>query len=122
LHLENSPYAVIALQNSYTISDKQWTEFDPQTDKLEKAVELVKRFPVNNSNAYGSYLMDSSGNQIGYWYSSLRLRTLKVDNEAKKVSIYTDTPWLRDGDGGFGRGIGVGTGSGGSGIGIRFGD
>jgi hypothetical protein len=65
--------------------------------------------------------MDSLGNQIGYWYSSLRLRTLKVDNEAKKVSIYTDTPWLRDGDGGFGRGIGVGTGSGGSGIGIRFG-
>jgi len=122
LHLENSPYAVIALQNSYTISDKQWTEFDPQTDKLEKAVELVKRFPVNYSNAYGSYLMDSLGNQIGYWYSSLRLRTLKVDNEAKKVSIYTDTPWLRDGDGGFGRGIGVGTGSGGSGIGIRFGD
>jgi hypothetical protein len=46
------------------------------------------------------------------------MRTLKVDNESKKVSIYTDTPWLRD-DGGFGTGIGVG--SGGSGIGIRFG-
>ena len=121
LHLENNPYAVIALQNSYTISDKQWREFDPQTAKLEKTVDLVKRFPVNYSNAYGSYLMDSLGNQIGYWYSSLRLRTLKVDNETKKVSIYTDTPWLRDGDGGFGTGIGVGTGSGGSGIGIRFG-
>ena len=118
LHLENSPYAVIALQNNYTISDHQWTEFDPQTDKLEKVVELVKGFPVNYSNAYGSYLNDPAGNQIGYWYSSLRMRTLKVDNESKKVSIYTDTPWLRD-DGGFGTGIGVG--SGGSGIGIRFG-
>lgn len=118
LHLENSPYAVIALQNNYTISDHQWTEFDPQTDKLEKVVELVKRFPVNYSNAYGSYLNDPAGNQIGYWYSSLRMRTLKVDNESKKVSIYTDTPWLRD-DGGFGTGIGIG--SGGSGIGIRFG-
>jgi len=120
LHLENNPYAVIALQNSYTISDKQWREFDPQTAKLEKTVDLVKRFPVNYSNAYGSYLMDSLGNQIGYWYSSLRIRSLKVDNEAKKVSIYTDTPWLRDNERGFGTGIGVGIGSGGSGIGIRL--
>ena len=120
LHLENNPYAVIALQNSYTISDKQWREFDPQTAKLEKTVDLVKRFPVNYSNAYGSYLMDSLGNQIGYWYSSLRIRSLKVDNEAKNVSIYTDTPWLRDNERGFGTGIGVGIGSGGSGIGIRL--
>lgn len=120
LHLENNPYAVIALQNSYSISDKQWTQFDPQTDKLEKLVDLVKEFPVNYSNAYGSYLMDSSGNQIGYWYSSLRIKTLKVDSEAQKVSIYTDTPWLRDDDRGFGRGIGVGIGSGGAGIGIRI--
>ena len=122
LHLENNPYAVIALQNSYTISDKQWTEFDPQTDKLEKTVDLVKEFPVNYSNAYGSYLMDPSGNQIGYWYSSLRLRTIKVDNEARKVSIYTDTPWLREDGRGFGTGIGIGIGSGGGGIGIRLGD
>ena len=119
LYLENNPYAVIALQNSYTISDHQWTEFDPQTDKLEKVVALVKSFPANYSNAYGSYLNDPSGKQIGYWYSSLQMRTLKVDNESKKVSIYTDTPWLRDDD--RGTGIGIGIGSGGSGIGIQFG-
>ncbi len=119
LHLENNPYAVIALQNSYTISDKQWREFDPQTDKLEKVVDLVKKFPMRYSNAYGSYLKDSYGNQIGYWYSSLQIRSLKVDDESKKVSIYTDTPWLRDDDRGHGMGIGIG--SGGSGIGIQFG-
>ena len=121
LYLENNPYAVIALHNSYTISEHQWTEFDPQTDKLEKVVDLIKRFPVNYSNAYGSYLNDPAGNQIGYWYSSLQMRTLKVDNESKKVSIYTDTPWLRDDDREYGTGVGIGVGSGGSGIGIRFG-
>ena len=119
LHLENNPYAVIALLNSYTVSDKQWREFDPQSKKLEKLVDLVKAFPVYYSYAYGSYLKDSQGNQIGYWYSSLRLRTLKVDNEAQKVSIYTDEPWLRDDDRGFGTGVGIGTGRGG--IGIRIG-
>lgn len=123
LNQENNPYAVVALQNGYTISDNRWVEFDPQTDKLEKVVDLVKGFPDNYANAYGSFLKDSAGNQVGYWYSSLALRSLKVDNETRKVSIYTDSPWLRDDDRGFGSGvgIGVGVGSGGSGIGIRIG-
>jgi hypothetical protein len=123
LNQENNPYAVVALQQGYTISDNRWIEFDPQTDKLEKVVDLVKGFPVPYSNAYGSYLKDSKGNQIGYWYSSLPVRSLKVDDETKKVSIYTDSPWLRDDDWGIGTGggIGIGVGTGGSGIGIRIG-
>jgi hypothetical protein len=121
LNQENNPYAVVALQAGYMISDNRWIEFDPQTDKLKKEVDLVKGFPVNYSNAYGSYLMDSMGNQIGYWYSSLPIRSLKVDDETKKVSIYTASPWLNDDDWGFGSGVGIGVGSGGSGIGIRIG-
>jgi hypothetical protein len=86
-------------------------------------VELVKGFPVDYLNAYGSYLRDASGNRIGYWYSSLPLRSLKVDPETKKVSILTDKPWLWDEEGGIGAGVGVGIGigTGGSGIGIHIG-
>ena len=47
LNQENNPYAVVALQKGYTISDPQWREFDPGTDTLEKVVGLVKAFPVN---------------------------------------------------------------------------
>jgi len=123
LNQENNPYAVVALQPGYTISDPQWREFDPQTDTLEKVVELVKGFAADYLNAYGSYLLDANGNRIGYWYSSLPLRSIKVDRETKEVSILTDKPWLRDDERGIGTGvgIGVGVGSGGSGIGIRIG-
>ena len=121
LNQENDPYAIVALQAGYTISDNRWIEFDPQNGKLEKLVDLVKGFPVNYSYAYGSYLMDSKGNQIGYWYSSLPIRSLKVDDQTQKVSIYTASPWLRDDDWDFGTGVGIGVGSGGSGIGIRIG-
>ena len=107
LHLENSPHAVIALHNSFTISSAQWTEFDPQTEKLEKIVDLIKQFPEGNYIAYGADLKDPMGNQVGYWYSNIRLRTLKVDNETQKVSIYTDEPWLRDRRRGFGSGTGI---------------
>ena len=105
LHLENSPHAVIALHESFTISSVQWTEFDPQTEKLEKIVDLIKQFPDGNYVAYGAKLKDPLGNQIGYWYANVLLRTLKVDNETQKVSIYTDEPWLRDRRRGFGSGM-----------------
>ena len=119
LNQENNPYAVAALQNPYMIRDNLWTEFDPKSDKLEKVVELVKRFPVNYSYPYGSYLKDRQGNQVGYWYSSLRMTGINIDNESKKVSIHTEAPWLRDEDWGFETGVGVGSGR--RGGGIRFG-
>jgi hypothetical protein len=122
LNQENNPYAVIALKAPYTLSSSnQWTEFDPDSDKFKKEVGLVEGFPVNYSYSYGSYILDHQGNQIGYWYSSLRLTSIKVDDESKKVSVYTETPWLHDDNWGFGTGIGVGIGSGGSGVGVRIG-
>ena len=127
LNQENNPYAVVALQQGYTISDNRWVEFDPKTDKLEKVVDLVKDFPANYANAYGAYLKDPMGNHVEMcpWHivdeTLQELETLKVDSETKNVSIYTDSPWLRDDDGGFGTGVGIGIGTGGSGIGIRIG-
>ena len=105
LNLENSPYAVMALQERFTLTGKQWQEFDPQSEKLIKIVDLVKQFPDYWYYAYGSYLMDASGNQVGYWYSGLRIRGLKVDHQTQTVSVFTDTPWLRDREREFGRGM-----------------
>lgn len=120
LNQENTPYAVVAIQNSYRIDSVMWREFDPHGGKLKKIVDLVKEFSGESSVTYGSNLRDAQGNPVGYWYSKLRMVGVKVDNEARLVSINTTTPWLRDDDRVYGPGVGVGIGSGGSGIGIRF--
>jgi len=120
LNQENNPYAVVALQNPYRLLlGNMWTEFDPRSGKLEKVVGLVKDFPVNYSYTYGSIINDPMGKQIGYWYSSLRVISIKVDEENRTVSINTGTPWLQDDHGGLGVGFGV-SGSGG-GVGIILG-
>jgi len=121
LNLEKNPWAVIALREPYTVSKRQWTEFDPNSNKFEKLVNLVKDFPFEYSNTYGSIIQDPQGNQVGYWYSSLWMRSITINEESKLVSIYTDNPSLRDDDYGYRPGVGVGVGSGGGGIGIRFG-
>jgi hypothetical protein len=121
LNQENDPYAVAAVKNPYVIRDNLWTEVDPQSDQFKKVVGLVEGFPVNYSYPSGAYLMDHQGNQIGYWYSSLRMTGITVDNATQTVSIRTEMPWLWDDSWGFGSGTGVGIGSGGSGAGIRLG-
>ena len=109
LNQENNPFAVIALQNDYTFNGKNlWREFDPHSDMLKKIVDLVEGFPVYYSRTYGSYITDGRGKKIGYWYSSLRMAGVTVDNETRTVAIRTETPWLWDDeDGPFQRRRGV---------------
>ena len=114
LNQENNPFAVIALHNDYTFRGKHmWREFDPNSEMLKKIVDLVEGFPVYYSRTYGSYILDRQGQKIGYWYSSLRITGITVNNESRTVSIQTETPWLWDDDERRFRNRG-------GGIGIRF--
>ena len=113
LNQENNPYAVVALQDRFRLVGHMWVEFDPRSDKFEKVIGLIKFSAVSYAPPYGFNIHDHTGNQIGYWFSSLALRSLKIDDPYQRVSIYTDMPWLRDDDrpiDGFGIGVGRGGG------------
>ena len=120
---ENNPYAVVGLLKQYFIKDPDWRPLDPNSATYEKVIDLVKSFPDYYSYAYGSYILDPQGGQIGMWYSSLPPPGVSVNPETKRVSINAARPWLRDDRGwwrrgGGGVGVGIGTGSGG---GVRIG-
>ena len=117
---ENSPYAVVGLQQPYRLEDINWKEVDPNSKTFEKVIGLVQGFPVRGSFTYGAYILDPQAQQIGMWYSSLNAG-IKVNPETKLVSINAAMPWVDDNDGGYGSGVGVGIGSGGGGIGVRLG-
>lgn len=120
---ENYPYAVAGLKKPYFIESFDWRPLDPNSDKFEKVIDLVKDFPRGFSQPYGSYILNPQGERIGMWYSSLAPPGIVVDPETNRVSINAARPWLRDDDvwlrNGGGVGIGIGTGSG-VGIGISF--
>ena len=97
LYLENSPYAVVGLNPEYRIEDISWTEVEPGSEVFGKVVGLVESFPVPGSRTYGAYILDSKGERIGVWYSSMGAG-ITVDPDSKVVSITTGTPWMH-GDG-----------------------
>ena len=123
LNQENNPYAVVGLEQDYTIQDKMWTPVDPNSKTFEKVVGLVQSFPVPGGFTYGAYIIDPGGRTIGVWYSSMGAG-VRVNPESKLVSIATGTPWIQDNGlygSGVGIGIGGGSGGGGGGVGIRLG-
>lgn len=97
LYLEDSPYAVLGLNREYRLEDISWTEVEPSSEVFRKVVGLVESFPVPGSRTYGAYILDSKGERIGVWYSSMSAG-ITVDPDTKVVSITTGTPWMH-GDG-----------------------
>jgi len=122
---ENNPYAVVGLKKPHFVKDFDYRPVDPNSDKFEKVIDLVKGFPRGFTQPYGSYILNPQGERIGMWYSTLGAPGIKVDPETYRVSLNAARPWLEDDDGWWlgrgGTGVGIGIGSGGSGIGVNMG-
>lgn len=95
LNQENNPFGVLGLDREYRFEGgPMWGLLDPDSATFKKVVGLVQSFPAKGSITSGFGIMDSSGRQIGVWFSSL-IAGVAVDDAAKTVSVSTPTPWLR---------------------------
>ena len=85
-NLENNPCAVIGLRKEYNVDNILWTLVRPGTEEFKKVVELVRRFPMSNSPAFGGYILDAKGSTIGEYYSSAGAGVV-VNDEARSVLL-----------------------------------
>jgi hypothetical protein len=88
-NLKNNPCAIIGLQKDYTVDDIIWKEISPGSNEFNHVIDLVKRFPMASSPAFGAYILDSQGNIIGVYYSSA-MAGVTVNKESKTVSLAID--------------------------------
>ena len=86
MNLENDPCAVIGLKKDYAVHDILWKRVSSDFKELKDVVELVKRFPMAASPAFGAYILDSKGNNIGVYYSSVGAG-VTVSKERKTVDL-----------------------------------
>jgi hypothetical protein len=86
MNLKNDPCAVIGLKKDYAIHDIQWKKLPPDSNEFKNVIELVKRFPMAGSTAFGAYILDSQENTIGVYYSGIT-SGVTVNKESKTLSL-----------------------------------
>jgi hypothetical protein len=86
MNLKNDPCAVVGLQKDYAIHDIQWKKIPPDSNEFKNVIELVKRFPMAGSPAFGAYILDPQKNTIGVYYSSASIG-VTVNKESKTLSL-----------------------------------
>jgi len=90
----NNPYAIVAIDPQYTLKDRLWTRFTPDSETLKKLMDAL--YEDYNLSPYGAYIVDHRGRRIGLWYSAIQWAAVRVDEEARTIDIVPDTPYLRD--------------------------
>jgi len=87
----NSPYVIIGVDPKYDAESEMWREVDPNTDEFKNATKWV--WEDWDYNAYGSYILDPSGNRVGVCYTSIRTVVVKF-GENNRVMVIPHTPFL----------------------------
>ena len=87
----NETYAIMGLDPKYRLRSKFWREVEPNTEEFRGLASRM--WEDYNRYRYGANLLDSDGNKIGVWYSSVYIANISfhADNEVKVRML---SPWL----------------------------
>ena len=88
--VNNRHYAIVGLDPGWELRSRIWRQIDPQTEKFQEAVKYM--WEIENKPPYqarGSHIIDSQGNKVGVYYSSL-YATVKFGPD-NQIQIMTDT-------------------------------
>jgi hypothetical protein len=87
---DNMPYAIIGIDQDYTVPSKYWIRFDPEPEKLKKMAGNM--YGKHQYNPYGYHILDPEGTIIGIWFSSVRQPSVGVDPENLTVEVLFRNP------------------------------
>jgi len=93
-----NPYAIVGIRDDYNIRSAYWTRVDHPEKNLKKLIDFL--YIGRNGAPYGARIMGPRGKPIGFWYSTIRQVSIKVDMESGTVVILPGTPYLEE-DNGF---------------------
>ena len=87
---QTMPYAIMAIDRSYSVPSKYWVPFEPQPEQLKTMSGSI--FDQNRYPSYGYRILDPNGVLIGIWYASARDHSVRVDQENRTVTVLFTNP------------------------------
>lgn len=92
---ENRPYAIVGLEPGYTLTNRFYKPVAEADRPMKRLVDALYEAPHHGPDA--ARIVDHQGRRIGVWFSSARLASFKIDPETRRVSVFSDEPWIKDG-------------------------
>ena len=87
---DTMPYAIIGIDRSYTVPSRYWLAFEPQAEQLRTMSGNM--YGKGRYYPSGSHILDPDGTIIGVWFSSVRFRSVKVDQQKRTVALLFNNP------------------------------
>ena len=87
---DNMPYAIMAIDRSYTVPSRYWIAFQPTPEQLKNMSGNVYGKLVYDP--YGALIRAADGQIVGAWYSNVPFRSVTVDQAAKTVQVLFPNP------------------------------
>ena len=87
--LANIPYAIIGIDEKYTLRKGMWHEVKLTTPMLRNWVSKMDN--LYGYPPYGSIILDDEGKRLGIWYSSKQWTTVIIE-ENNEIAILAPEP------------------------------
>lgn len=94
-------YAIVGLDPKWELRSRIWQKLEPDTEKFNEATFWIWDNPYYYPHdPRGAHILDSSGNKVGVYYSSLIYVTIKFEpNNQVRVMPDTAFNWGPDDNG-----------------------
>jgi hypothetical protein len=84
-------YAIVGIDPKYKIQSKFWKVVEPNTDEFKLMITRI--WEDYGFRRYGANILDPNGQQIGIFYSSIYVVTVKFVGD-DEILILLDSPYL----------------------------
>ncbi len=93
---DHLPYAILAVDKSYTLVSRVWVAFEPFPEQLEKMSAVL--FAEDRYPARGERILSPDGALLGFWYAGVRDYSVRMDPEKRTIQVLFSNPELEEED------------------------
>ena len=82
------PIAIIGIKNNFELNSNLWVKIDPASKDFRALIEKVSLQGTGSAaNPWGFTILDSSGREVGVWYSAVRAAAVEVKPNGQIVNL-----------------------------------
>ena len=85
---QSRPFVIAGIYKDFVLDSPLWVEIDPNSKDFRTLIDRVSLQGMgSNVQPWGFTIIDSSGREIGVWYSAIRAAAVDVDENGRIANL-----------------------------------